>query len=649
MILLSVTDVAKHYGDNHVLAGVTFDVRPGERISLVGTNGSGKTTLLRILAGYEEPDGGGVERHPSARLGYLEQQARFEPDRTLWETARGGLADLLALAHEADATAAQIGASDSEEERLRLSKRLDALHEELHRRDGYHVEHRIERVLMGVGFRRDEFQRPVGLLSGGQQNRLMLARLLLEEPDVMLLDEPSNHLDLEAVSWLEEHLASSSQAMIVVSHDRYLLDKVATRTLELFDGTVESYAGNYSAYTRQKAERLEVQRRTYERQQAEIARLDDFIRRNQYGQKHAQAEDRRKKKERIVPVPRPRIIEAPPMSFGAAARTGDIVLRVERLNKGFDRPLVVDATFDILRGQKWGVLGPNGCGKTTLLRCIVGQQPPDSGSITLGTGVRVGYFDQLLACLEPGVALVEAVRTPDKQLNVQQRRDMLARFGITGDAALQSVESLSGGQLSRAALAMLASSEANLLLLDEPTNHLDLWARSALEDSLKEYDGTVLFVSHDRYFVNRVADHLLVFEDGRCRVIEGGYDTYLHLRAVERDGQSSAREAAQTAKSRGSISGRSGSARSGSRSGRDDGEMPERRKWRFPYRSVEQLESDIADRENEIEELHQALGSSEVLRDGRRVKELAAQLKQQQEELASLYEHWEEAIERNAR
>jgi ATP-binding cassette subfamily F protein 3 len=342
------------------------------------------------------------------------------------------------------------------------------------------------------------------------------------------------------------------------------------------------------------------------------------------------------------------------MSFGAAARTGDIVLRVERLNKGFDRPLVVDATFDILRGQKWGVLGPNGCGKTTLLRCIVGQQAPDSGSITLGAGVRVGYFDQLLACLEPGLALADAVRPPNKQLNDQQRRDMLARFGITGDAALQPVESLSGGQLSRAALAMLAGSEANLLLLDEPTNHLDLWARSALEDSLKAYDGTVLFVSHDRYFVNRVADHLLVFEEGRCRVIEGGYDTYLHLRAVERDGQSSARDSAQSAKSRASRSGRSGSARSGSersglRGGRDDGESGERRKWRFPYRSIEQLEADIASRENEIEELHQALGSSDVLRDGRRVKELAAQLRQQQEELASLYEHWEEAIERNAR
>ena len=288
MILLDVVDLKKRFGPEPVLQGVSFELRPGDRAGLVGPNGSGKTTLLRILAGKDDPDSGSCTVHPAAHLGYLEQQPSFAPDRTLYDEARGALADLVSLEREAVEAAAAIAAADAVE-RKRLSDRYDHLQHELHRQDAYNIDYRIRRVLDGLRFPPESLDRPVASLSGGEQNRLMLAKLLLAEPNVLVLDEPSNHLDIEATEWLEEFLLESSAAMIVVSHDRWFLDKVSTRTLELFDGTVDSYAGNFSAYWRQKAQRVLVERRTYEKQQEEIEKTKDFIRRNAYGQKHAQA------------------------------------------------------------------------------------------------------------------------------------------------------------------------------------------------------------------------------------------------------------------------------------------------------------------------------------------------------------------------
>jgi ATP-binding cassette subfamily F protein 3 len=632
MILLGVENLVKHYGPEPVLNGVSFELRPGERIGLVGPNGAGKTTLLKILAGKEEADAGRAELHPSARLEYLEQQPSFAPGRTLWEEAASALERFVVLAREAESAAAALSEAVDAAAHDRLAARYERLQQELDRHDAYRLDHKVERVLDGLEFTRASYRQPVEQLSGGQQNRLMLARLLLSEPDVMLLDEPSNHLDIEATEWLEEFLASADQALIVVSHDRYFLDKVTNRTLELFHGTVESYAGNFSAYWRQKAERLEVQRRTYDKQQELIAKTEDFIRRNHYGQKSAQAEDRRKKLARIERVSPPREIAAPPMSFSAADRTGDIVIRVEGLAKGYDRPLFSSLSFDILRGQRWGILGPNGSGKTTLLRCLVGETKPDAGRVILGTGVRTGYYDQLLSGLGESVAAVEAVRPPHKEFNEPQRRDLLARFGLRGDAVFQAVGSLSGGERSRTALARLAAADPNFLVLDEPTNHLDLWARDALERALLTFDGTALFVSHDRYFVNRVADHLLVVEPGRFRVVEGNYDTYLHL---VRQGLAGDWPAATepTAKKPDPRSNRK--------------EQPSRRKRRFPYRKVAEIESDICEREKRIEELHARLTEPDVLRSGDRVRELRAELAEQQQALVELYEHWEEAAELN--
>jgi ATP-binding cassette subfamily F protein 3 len=639
MILLSVQDLVKHFGPEPVLAGVTFDIRPGERVSLVGPNGAGKTTLMRIITGSEQADSGRVDLHSSATLGYLEQQPEFDAGHTVWDEAHSALAAIADLAKHSEDLAHAIAAESDEAERKRLEHRFETIQHQLQHHDAYNLDYRIERVLEGLGFAKSTFQQEVQKLSGGQQNRLLLAKLLLAEPDLMLLDEPSNHLDIDATQWLEEFLIASDQAILVVSHDRYFLDRVTNRTLELFQGTTESYPGNFTQYKRLKAERLEVQRRTYEKQVEEIARIEDFIRRNHYGQLAAQAEDRRKKLERIERVPPPREIAAPPMGFPPASRTGDIVLRAEQLTKGFvpGHPLFADLSFDILRGEKWGILGPNGSGKTTLLKCLLGELNLDEGRVILGTGVKPGYFDQMLSGIDLEEQAIDAVRPSHKEFVEQQRRDVLARFGVTGDMVFQQVGSLSGGERNRTALARLSASDANFLILDEPTNHLDLWARGALEAALKEFDGSVLFVSHDRYFLNQVATKLLVVEPGRFRVIDGNYDTYLHFLK-----QGLAREARSM-----SIAGSKpapGAPRAGSAPAKP---AKERRKRKHPYRKLADIEAEIAEREARIEELHQLFASEAVLRDGSKIKDLKAELAAHETALPPLYEHWEEASEMN--
>lgn len=646
MILLRVESVTKHFGPEPVLAGVSFEVRPGERIGLVGPNGAGKSTLLRIITGEEQADGGAIEQHPSARLAYLEQHPEFAPGQTLWEVAREALAVWIDMAQEAEEVAHRLAAAQDEAEHRRLAQHFDRLQHELHQHDAYNLDHRIERVLDGLGFAAETYTQPVEQLSGGQQNRLLLARLLLSGADLLLLDEPSNHLDVEATQWLEEYLADCKQAMLLVSHDRYFLDRVTNRTFELYNGTVDTYSGNFSAYWRQKAERVEVERRTYERQQEFIAKTEDFIRRNLSGQKHAQAEDRKKKLERVELVAPPRLIASPPMGFPAASRTGDLVVRVEHLAKAYDRPLFNDLSFDILRGERWGILGPNGSGKTTLLRCLVNEVEPDDGRVILGTGVKVGYFDQRLIGLDPEMEVVDAIRPPGKEFVFQQRRDMLARFGLTGDLALQKVGSLSGGERNRASLARLAASDANLLVLDEPTNHLDLWARDALERSLSKFDGSVLLVSHDRYFLNRVVDHLLVVEPTRFRVVEGNYDTYLALVRAAATNGAATREAKLTA-GEGEARRSTSEATSNQGQRRERPARAEKPKRRFPYRKVEDLEAEILRHETAIEELHAALARPEVLRDGDAVRRLNRDLEDHRSALPNLYAHWEEATELN--
>lgn len=659
MNLLTVDSIRKYYGPDPVLDGVSFEIHPGEKVGLVGPNGTGKSTLMKIIAGREESDAGTHDFHPSIRVGYLEQQP--EPsERTLWEEAHLALADLVTLQNEALAVAEQLSVEQDAKQHERLAARYDHLQQELLRMDAYNLDYKVERVLQGLGFLNKQWETHVSALSGGEQNRLMLAKLLLAEPDVMLLDEPSNHLDLDATEWLEEFLLESEAAVLVISHDRYFLDRVTNRTLELFAGTVEAYSGNFSAYLKQKEERVLVQTRTYEKQREEIAKAEDFIRRNHYGMKAGQAEDRRKKLERIERIDPPRVISTPPMGMKAKDRSGDIVLRAKDLKKSFDRVLFQKVSFQIERGQRWGLIGPNGCGKTTMLRCLQGLMEPDSGQVQIGTGVKIGYFDQQLQSVDGSRMVVDAIRPSHKEMDEPARRSLLARFGITGDQVFQNVESLSGGERCRVAMARLASEDANFLILDEPTNHLDLWAREALERNMAEFEGTVLFVSHDRYFINQVATHLLVVEPNRVRVIPGNYDTW---QTMQKDAEKAAaakisskedlwKHGLQKQKADPKAASKTEANSGKSEKKQDPAKAPQTtpkpaKKRKYPYRKVTDIEDEIFIRETRVEELQNDLLDPKVLRDGERVKATQQEIAEEQELLRGLYEHWEEATELN--
>jgi len=648
MLLLKVTELRKQFGPEPLLDGINLEVYAGDRIGLVGPNGCGKTTLLRILAGVETPDSGVVETKAGLRIGWLAQESVVSSSRTVCEEAREALEPIFRLQEELIRVAELLAHAKDPADIRRLQHHLEHLQLQLHQQKAYQVEHRIEAVLEGVGFRRVQFSQPVTSLSGGEQSRLALAKILLAEPDLMLLDEPSNHLDLDATLWLEQYLLETKAALILVSHDRYFLDRVTNRIFELFEGTIESYRGNFSAYRRQKEERLLVQRRTYEKQQQEIARMEEFIRRNFYGQKHAQAEDRRKKLERIQRVAPPREILGPPMAFPVPARSGDVVLRVEGISKKFERPLFENLSFEIYRGQRWGLIGPNGSGKTTLLRCLLGVVPPDSGRVGRGHGVKIAYFDQHLTELDANLRAVDAIMPPDQLMEEPARRDLLARFGITGDTALQKVAQLSGGQRCRTALARLAATKANLLVLDEPTNHLDIWAREALAKALKEFEGTLIFVSHDRHFIDQLADHLIILEPpGRVRVIPGNFSTWQYIKNQEKLAlESSGKEEGDSVEAS-TITGGSAGSIAASASANNRKISKPKRKRQFPYRKTEDIEREILEREARQAELYQLLAEPRILRDGEKVKEIKAELAELEGILKQLYAHWEEAVELN--
>jgi ATP-binding cassette, subfamily F, member 3 len=527
MILLSVRDLSRQFDVEPVFQNVTFDVRPEERVGLVGPNGTGKSTLLRILAEFDAPDVGTIDRHPTADIAYLEQEADHDSSLTLIDEASAGLAHLYELQNEATVLAECIAEETNTELLDRHQRRYDQIQADLHRLDAYNIDHRVDEVLHGLGFDESDYLRPLREFSGGQRNRAVLARLLLRSPDVLLLDEPTNHLDIAATEWLESWLVRSRQAIIVVSHDRYFLDRVTTRILELHDGTLTDYKGNFSDYWRQREERQKVAEKTFARQQEFVARTEDFIRRNKYGQKHAQAADREKKLARLDQVNLVRDISSPAMHFGKASRTGDWVIEAREVAKGFGTPLFTNFNLQIERGNAIGILGPNGSGKTTLLRVLIGELKPDAGEIRFGTGVYIGYFDQQLKSVDPEADALEAVRPPENpNATPGELRSILARFGIRGNMAFQKVGLMSGGEKSKVALARLAARNVNVLVLDEPTNHLDLWARASLEEALQAFEGTLLFVSHDRYFLDHVASNVIVLEAERWNFHEGNYSDF---------------------------------------------------------------------------------------------------------------------------
>jgi len=552
-MLAQLADVYFGYPGTEIFEGVSFQVNPGQRIGLVGPNGAGKSTMLRLLAGELAPDRGQVVRARGKRLKYMHQSQEFHGQGTLWETLLLPFADLLKLRAELGELEQRIAAAGGDpapgegggeagaaapgSDVKALLRRYGDLEHEYSHREGYTLEVRARALAHDVGFGDTDLERPVNTLSGGERGRVELAKVLLDAPDLLILDEPTNHLDVEAVEHLEQRLSQwdSTRAFIVISHDRYFLQAVCNEIVDIEDGELVRYPGSYEKYLVAREERHELLLATYSRQQDEIARTEDFIRRNIAGQKTKQAKSRRKMLDKLDRVDRHRDTWEEAGRIGlrftsAEHRGGKEVLRIDGVEMGYgDGPaLVRDLNLTLYRGERVGIIGPNGAGKTTLLKALIGRLQPRHGLITLGHEVRVGYFDQKLEDLREDNSLIDEIRSVRGDWNEDTTRSYLGRFRFSGDDGFRKVKGLSGGERNRLTLAKLMLRPYNLLAMDEPTNHLDIPARETLEEALCAFDGTVLLVSHDRFFLDRVVTKILHLDPqtGRIDVHVGNYSDW---------------------------------------------------------------------------------------------------------------------------
>jgi len=539
MAILTTQNLSKYFGAQDIFSGLNLAIHHGDRIALIGPNGQGKTTLLQILAGLETPTGGEVFKSKRVQVGYLKQHASLvATDAKLWDFCLAAFANLLQQERELRQLEIQLAETTDPTRHAELLTIYGEAQHQFEHAGGYEYEQTLDVVLIGLGFTEEDYQAPVTLLSGGQQSRAQLARLLLEKPDLLLLDEPTNHLDLASVEWLENYLAMWDGSMVVVSHDRYFLDKVATLVWEMTFGQIESYRGNFSHYALQREERQERRQKEYQAQQEFIAKEEDFIRRNIAGQRTKEAQGRRKRLERMERMTHPQDQKTLKLNLKTTLRSGDMVLATHDLVVGYPshEPLFRCANIEIRRGDRVALLGPNGSGKTTFLKTVLRQLKPQSGAIRFGAGVEVGYFAQTHASLNLAATVMDEILSA-KNLPIAEARNYLGRFLFSGDDVFKVIGTLSGGEQSRVALAKLALTGANFLILDEPTNHLDIPSQENLEDMLDDFSGTILLVSHDRYFVDAIATHTWAIEPATrsITVLEGGYSHYLAKRESQKN------------------------------------------------------------------------------------------------------------------
>src|SRR5690349_4793404 len=527
-MLFRLSDVYKSYGVQDVLRGASLQVNAGEHVGLVGRNGAGKSTIFRLVRAEESADRGDVIRARGVKLGLLDQHVHFKPGSTVHESALAAFGRLQQIEHELHELEHRM--ADAGVDLDKILERYSDLQHEFELEGGFEYTARAEAILQGLGFDREMWSFETEKLSGGQQNRLGLACLLLAAPDILLLDEPTNHLDVNAVEWLEEYLQGYESAYVIISHDRYFLDRCCRRIIELENGRASSYTGNYSSYLVEREERREAQQRAYDNQQQLIAKTQEFIRRNIAGQKTKQAKSRRKMLEKLERIDAVR----PDQSSGdfrlqAIERTGNHVLTVTDASVGYPEKLLArDISFILRRGECLGIIGPNGSGKTTFLKTILNKLPPLAGEVRWGTKVQIGYYAQQLDDLDDrNEIIMELRRVAPPSATAGELRSFLAKFLFMGDDVYKHVRDLSGGEKGRLALAKLIYSRVNVLVLDEPTNHLDIPSREALEEALDAYEGTIITISHDRFFLDRVATQILALDgEGGAEHYDGDYTEY---------------------------------------------------------------------------------------------------------------------------
>ena len=530
-MILACHNINKSFGEHVIVHDGSFHIEEREKAALVGINGAGKSTILKMIMGEEPLDGGDVILAKGKTIGYLAQHQDLLPGSTIYEEVRSARADIFALESQIRSVEEELKhlSGDALKERLDTYNRLQSEFED---KNGYACESEITGVLKGLGFTEDDFSKLTDTLSGGQKTRVSLGKLLLTKPDVLLLDEPTNHLDLNSVSWLETFLMNYPGAVFIVSHDRYFLNRVVTKVVEIEHGEIRTYLGNYKAYSAKKQQIRDAQLKEYLNQQREIRHQQAVIEKlRSFNREKSirRAESREKMLEKISPVEKPaETVQEMHLTLEPAYTSGNDVLSVERLSKQFDGQILFrDVSFEIKRGEHVAVIGDNGTGKTTLLKILNQVIRADSGSFTLGAKVKIGYYDQEHHVLHDEKTIFEEISDDYPSLNNTQIRNTLAAFQFTGDDVFKEIRSLSGGEKGRVSLAKLMLSEANFLILDEPTNHLDITSKEILEEALNSYSGTVLYVSHDRYFINQTASRILELVNQTFVNYIGNYDYYL--------------------------------------------------------------------------------------------------------------------------
>jgi ATP-binding cassette subfamily F protein 3 len=530
MAIASLTNVEKHFGRKVLFEHLDLSIYEGERVGFIGANGAGKSTLFKMLTGEVQPDQGTVAVGKNYKIGYLVQNPKFDLENTVMDEAELGFAQLHDLAHEMRELEHKMAETGGDELEKVLAKYTDVQHE-FDLAGGYAWQHKMEATLLGVGLGRETWEQKVSVLSGGQRSRLALTKMLLSEPDLLLLDEPTNHLDLAAIEWLEGYLADFKGAVVLISHDRFLLDRLATRIVWLTGAKINSYPGNYSAYVEQRTLAELSQQRAYDNQQRDIAKQEEFVRRFKAGQRAKEARGRETRLERLKNSEDlvQRVATQHSVNLGnltSTQRAGDRVLQLRELTKSFDdRTLWSEISAEIGRGERVGIIGHNGSGKTTMLKLLMGEQQPTAGVIKWGANLNIGYYDQRLDMLNPKHTLMEAVQE-GRRISDKSAREVLALMLFRNDDLEKHIELLSGGEKARVRLAQLLVDRPNVLVLDEPTNPLDIASREALESALTAFEGTILCVSHDRYFLDQVATRLWILTPPTLTDFEGNYSEW---------------------------------------------------------------------------------------------------------------------------
>lgn len=681
-ILLQASNISKSYGTRTVLSNITLQVQDRERIGLVGVNGAGKSTLLQIISGEMSHDSGDIYKSKEIRVGYLAQNSGLDTDRTIWAEMLDVFGPLLETERELremEAAMADPKLHEDEKAYENLLHQYAQKSEWFKEKGGYAIESRIRSILSGMGFGSFAPDTLIKTLSGGQRTRLALAKMLLQEPDLLMLDEPTNHLDIATLTWLEGYLRSYPGAILVVSHDRYFLDALVTAIYEIERHKSVRYTGNYSRYVELKAAEYEVRMKQYDKQQEEIARMEDFVQKNIVrASTTKRAQSRRKALEKMDRLDKPMgDLKRAAFSFEVAQQSGRDVLDASGLAVSYDSssPLFRNVSFKLSRGDTAALIGPNGVGKSTLFKILTGQLKPASGIFRWGTHVQIGYYDQEQSHLNPENTVLNEVWNEYPHLEEARIRTVLGNFLFSGEDVFKRVSSLSGGEKARVSLAKLMLQNANMLILDEPTNHLDLFSKEVLEAALMNYEGTLLFISHDRYFLNKMAERVLELSDTGIIDYLGNYDDYLEKKleleafqteelnggpknaggkspstktgGVKAGGETSGSAIAGVAKTAGTVSASSSiQSPSGVQSKESyEAEKLAKREERSRQRRLEQLEQDIARMEDQIAALEEELTLPDVYNDYVAVQDKNSAIDKIKVELQQAYEAWETVME----